>query len=259
MAPKLSLLLVLPILALWAQTDADISDKNPYTSQNDVERGKRLFGINCAPCHGPEGNGGRGANLVRPKLPRATDDRALFFIIRDGIQNTEMPGAWSLSDHEIWQVSAHVRTFGRLEAEKVAGDPKNGRSLFRNKGCVRCHTVGVEGGRVGPPLTEIGERRSAAYLRAAILDPLAHLPEDFTMADITSAGGQHITGIILSEDTYSVQVRDLSDNLHSFWKNDLAKFEKHNDRTPMPAYRGQFTDTELDDLIAYLASLRGNQ
>ena len=124
MASKLSLLLLLLMLSLWAQTDADIADKNPYTSQNDVQRGKRLFGINCAPCHGPEGNGGRGANLARPKLPRATDDKALFLIIRDGIQNTEMPGAWSLSDHEIWQVSAHMRTFGRLEPEKVAGFQK---------------------------------------------------------------------------------------------------------------------------------------
>ena len=259
MAPKLSLLPLLLILPLWAQTDADIPDKNPFTSQKDVERGKRLFGINCAPCHGPEGNGGRGANLARPKLPRATDDKALFLIIRDGIPNTEMPGTWSLSDHEAWQVAAHVRTLGRLAPEKVAGDPRNGRSVFRNKGCVGCHTVGVEGGRVGPPLTEIGERRSAAYMRDAVLDPPAHLPEDFTMAEITTASGRHITGIMLSEDTYSVQVRDLSGNLHSFWKQDLAKFEKHTDRTPMPAYRGQLTDSELDDLIAYMASLRGIQ
>jgi putative heme-binding domain-containing protein len=258
-APKLSLLPLLLLHPLWAQTDADIPDKNPYTSQTDVERGKRLFGINCAPCHGPEGNGGRGANLARPKLPRAADDKALFFIIRDGIQNTEMPGAWSLSDHEIWQVSAHVRTLGRLAPEKVAGDPRNGRGLFRSKGCVGCHTVGVEGGRVGPALTEIGERRSSAYMRDAILDPPAHLPEDFTMAEIIGTGGRNITGIILSEDTYSVQLRDLSDNLHSLWKRDLTKFEKHTDRTPMPAYRGRLTDTELDDLIAYLASLRGNE
>lgn len=259
MAPKLSFLPLLLLLPLWAQTDADIPDKNPFTTQNDVERGRHLFGINCAPCHGPEGNGGRGANLARPKLPRATDDKALFLIIRDGIQNTEMPGAWSLSDHETWQVVAHVRTLGRLAQEKVAGDPQNGHNLLRSKGCVACHTVGAEGGRVGPPLTEIGARRSAAYMRDAILDPPAHLPEDFTMAEITTAGGRHITGIILNEDTYSVQVRDLTGNLHSLWKQDLATFEKNTDRTPMPAYRGRLMDTELDDLIAYLASLRGNQ
>jgi putative heme-binding domain-containing protein len=112
---------------------------------------------------------------------------------------------------------------------------------------------------VGPPLTEIGERRSAAYMRAALLDPAANLPEDFTMAEIATSSGHRITGIVLNEDTYSVQVRDLSDHLHSFWKQEISAFEKHTDRTPMPSYRGRLNDREMDDLIAYLVSLRGPQ
>jgi cytochrome c oxidase cbb3-type subunit 3 len=245
------------LVRLSAQTE--IPKQNPYTSPGDLERGARLFTANCAPCHGPKGNGGRGANLARPRLPRATDDAALFQILRDGIPNTEMPGAWGMTDHEMWQVAAHVRTLGRIAPETVPGDPSAGRELFRGKGCAGCHVVGIEGGRLGPPLTEIGERRSAAYVRAALLDPASSLPEDFTMADVTTGSGRRVTGIVLNEDTYSIQLRDLSDNLHSYWKQELSALEKHTDRTPMPSYRGRLNDREMDDLIAYLVSLRGPQ
>ncbi len=257
MSWKFKFLPVLLLVRLGAQTD--IPKQNPFTSPGDLARGARLFASNCAPCHGPQGNGGRGANLARPRLARAADDAALFQIIRDGIPNTEMPGAWSMTDHEMWQVAAHVRTLGRVAPETVPGDPAVGRDLFRSKGCAGCHAVGIEGGRLGPPLTELGERRSAAYLRAALLDPASFLPEDFTMVEITTAPGRRITGIVLNEDTYSIQLRDLSDNLHSFWKQELSSFEKHTDRTPMPSYRGRLNDREMDDLIAYLVSLRGPQ
>src|SRR5689334_4925817 len=67
-----------------------IPDKNPYTTPADVIRGKQLSQGQCATCHGPGGDGGRGANLARAKLPRAKDDRALFLILREGLPGTEM-------------------------------------------------------------------------------------------------------------------------------------------------------------------------
>ena len=251
-------LLLLVAAGASAQT-TEVPKDNPFTSAGDVQRGGRLFAANCSPCHGPKGNGGRGANLARPKLPRASDDRALFLIIRDGIPNTEMPGSWSMDDHEMWQTAAFVRTLGRLAPEAVSGDAAAGAAVFRSKGCIGCHTVRAEGGRMGPALTEIGERRGAAYLRALVLDPASHLPEDFTMADLNTRAGARITGIVINEDTYSIQVRDLADGLHSFWKKDLATMEQHTDRTPMPSFRGRVSDRELEDLVAYLVSLRGAQ
>ena len=43
--------------------------------------------------HGPAGNGGKGANLAVPSLPRAQTDIALYKVIRYGLPETEMPGA----------------------------------------------------------------------------------------------------------------------------------------------------------------------
>jgi putative heme-binding domain-containing protein len=247
-------------LAAQPQVQIEFAKQNPYTSAADVDRGKRLFANNCAVCHGPTGAGGRGADLARAHLPRAPDDPALFQVIRDGIPGTEMPlGWWVLDDHEVWQVAAYVQTLGHVTLERVTGDARAGANLFRTKGCIGCHQVGAQGGRMGPPLTEIAMRRGASYLRTAVLDPASSMAEDFLQVQIVTRDGRRVTGIRLNEDSYSIQVRDLSDQLLSFWKEELASLERQPGRSPMPSYRSQLSDRELDDVVAYLVSLRGGR
>src|SRR5512134_2089468 len=74
----------------------------PSLTADDLAKGERLFAGHCAGCHGPKGDGGKGANLARAKLPRAPDDAALFRVIQNGVSGTEMPGAWEMIDHEVW-------------------------------------------------------------------------------------------------------------------------------------------------------------
>lgn len=253
--------LAVRLLCMWqAELPTEVPRQNPYTSAADVQHGKRLFAANCAVCHSPEGAGGRGANLARPKLPRAPDDHALFLVIRQGVPGTEMPPAWLvLDEHEIWQVTGYVRSLGRVPLEPVLGDARTGGNLFRTEGCVRCHQVGTEGGRMGPPLTDIGSRRGAGYLRAKVMEPASSLPEEFLQLQIVTRDGRGITGIRLNEDNYSIQVRDLSDQLLSFWKDELTSIEGQPGKSPMPSYRIRLSDRQLDDVVAYLVSLRGDR
>ena len=67
---------LLPLLFFQQPLVLDLPniDKNPYTSSADLEQGKKLYGGRCAGCHGPAGDGGKGANLGVPVLPRASDD-----------------------------------------------------------------------------------------------------------------------------------------------------------------------------------------
>src|SRR5262249_19808433 len=227
-------------LALAAQTDAEekIPKENPHTTPADVKRGQHLFFGHCAPCHGPQGEGARGPTLARPKLPRAPDDPAFFKLLKNGIEGTEMPAAWEMTDREVWQVVAYVRTLGRIPIENVPGDRARGESLVRGKGkCLQCHTVSGQGGALGPELTQIGARRSAANLRRALLEPEADLPEGFRQVSLVTKDGRRLTGVRLNEDTFSIQLRDLSDRLHSLWKADLKEFHKDDRKSPMPAYK----------------------
>jgi cytochrome c oxidase cbb3-type subunit III len=238
----------------------------------ELDQGRRLFETHCSFCHGPRGEGGKGPTLAQPTLPRASDAASLLRIIRSGIPGTEMPSS-RLEPHELTLVAAFVRALGSRPPEQVPGDAARGEQLYLARGaCAQCHTVRGHGGAIGPDLTEIGRKRSAAYLRRALIEPTAEvpqsfsafrsdvsMPENFLFVRATARDGRSAAGVRVNEDTFSIQLRDLSGRTHSFFKSDLAELHKDWGVTPMPSYAGVFTPAELDDLVAFLVSLRGGR
>jgi putative heme-binding domain-containing protein len=227
-------------------------------SHADLARGEKLFQVHCARCHGAKGEGSRGPALTRSKLPHAADDTELLKVIKDGIRGTEMPGAGAMSEHEVRQTAAYVRSLGKLPMKPVPGDPAHGAEIYRGKGsCTSCHSMNGEGGVTGPDLSTIGAARSPSHLRAVLENPQAALPEDYLLVTVVPKnGGANVTGLRVNEDSFSIQVRDNSGRSHSFWKSDVTNIEKQRGKSPMPSYKGQLSDSELTDLVAYLASLK---
>ncbi len=233
-------------------------DTNAYTSAADIAQGKKLYEGRCAGCHGPTGDGGKGANLAVALLPRAATDRALYQVIRYGIQDTEMPVSL-MAPREIWQVASFVRTLGKVEREPVSGNADRGQALVKGKGgCLQCHTIGLEGGRMGPSLTDVGARHGPGHLRTKLLDATSQIPDQFRIVKLTTKSGQTVSGVRLNEDTWSIQIRDFSDRIQSFWKADLQELSVEH-RTMMPSYSDRLDAQELNDVIAYLAGLRGGE
>ncbi len=58
---------------------------------------------NCAPCHGYNGEGGRGPNLAAGRFYHGSTDLDLFNNVSNGIPGTEMPGNFYSADR-IWQI-----------------------------------------------------------------------------------------------------------------------------------------------------------
>ena len=68
--------------------------------------------------------------------------------------------------------------------------------------------------------------------------------------------GKTVVGVPMNEDTFTVQIMDASEAIHSFEKRSLRSF-RHEDRSLMPAYGpGALSDADLQDLVSYLQSLR---
>ena len=248
-------------LSLGAQVDPGyvIPQQNPYNSPADLQNGEKLFLGQCGRCHGPKGEGGLGAILAQPRLRHAPDDESLFRVIRDGIRGTEMPAGSTLSTREVWQLAAFVRSLGRVPIETIAGNAQRGKEIYRTKGkCGQCHLANGQGISVGPELSDVGARRSATYIRAALVDPGANVPDRFVQLRITTKDGRRITGVRIAEDTFTIQLVDLSGRTYSLFKQELTDIKKDFDKSPMPSYRDVLTASELDDLIAYLVSLRGS-
>jgi putative heme-binding domain-containing protein len=223
----------------------------------EMEQGKRLFESQCGSCHGPLGNGGRGANLAQPQLRRATDDQALRNIIRRGIPGTEMPSSF-LTPTQVSSIAGYVKTLGRVQSEAVPGNAIRGQATYASLDCVACHTLGGEGGILGPILDDIGARRSAAHLRQALIEPEASVPSGFLQLRVVTNDGRALTGVRVNEDGFSVQFRDFAGELHSFWKDEIDSLDKQWQRSPMVSYEAILTAGQTDDLVAYLVSLKGS-
>jgi len=228
----------------------------PKLTPESLARGAKLFQAQCAYCHGPHGDGGRGANLARPKLRHAPDDKALFRIIRLGIPDTGMPGN-AMSVEEVRQVASFVRSLGRVAHKPLAGNAKRGEQIYAAQGCAKCHTIAGRGGPVGPDLSDIGSRASATYLSKALTDPESDVPDGFLQVRAVTLGGESVMGVRVNEDAFSIQIVDISGHLHSLWKRELKELFKDWGKSPMPTYRNSLTQVQLDDLVAYLVSLEG--
>ena len=224
---------------------------------NDAAAGRKLYESHCALCHGETGLGGRGPNLAQPALRHAPTDEQLVEVIRSGIPGTEMPGAWQLDEREAKLLAGYVRSLGTIAVEPLPGDPNRGRALYQSAGCAGCHILHGAGSSLGPELSDIGARRNAAYLRESLVQPGASVPERYLVVTVTTPDGKTIRGIRANEDSFTIQLRDSANRFYSFRKSDLGSLKKEFHESLMPSYQSRFTPAELDDLVAYLAGLRG--
>ena len=258
MTVLLPVLFIDPIVAVAAS--AQESD-NPYTSRLDRRMGRRVFRAQCTTCHGLNAGGGNesvGPDLTTGRFRRADSDLGLYRIIRDGIPGTSMTGVGAdESEQSVWQLVAYIRSLNTFSAAAdLVGSADAGQQIFAGKGdCARCHMVNGQGGRLGPDLSLLGERRDPETLHTALLDPNADVAPRWWTMRATGPNGQSFEGVRMSEDTFTFRIMDIEENLRAFSKYGDWSYERVQTST-MPSYADNLTVDERNDLVAYLYSLR---
>src|SRR5262249_9122690 len=106
----------------------------------------------------------------------------------------------------------------------------------------------------GPDLSRAGRQRSVTYLRESIVDPNKDLTPGYNSVIVTTKAGKKITGVEQSFDNFSARLIDLSGNVQSFQKEDVASMKREY-KSVMPEYSSVFAGKDLDDLVAYVARL----
>lgn len=106
--------------------------------------GDALFAQQCAPCHGPRGEGSELAPPLAAKDNEVTtSDERIHGTLAMGVAGTAMGSFRTLDAGQLRAVVAAVRALPRLEVSRAKwlgrpGDPVRGGALYREH-CVRCH------------------------------------------------------------------------------------------------------------------------
>jgi putative heme-binding domain-containing protein len=263
----LALLLISPALA--------VETRNPFSGNPKAAKaGEFEFRINCAFCHGLGAHGGgRGPDLTRAHKRHGDSDADLFQNISQGIPGTVMPANGTngqgvgMTDDEIWQIIAYLRSIQVKAPVKAIGNVVHGKDLFYgDANCSSCHMVEGKGGRLGPDLTAVGTARTVESLVESVRTPSKRLawgltestkefPQEYETVTVVTPDGQEIKGVTLNEDQFTLQIMDTTEQIHLLEKDKLRSIKKSRESL-MPSYNPTIlSDKDLNDIIAYLLAV----
>ena len=271
---SICLVSLLIVFSARASSSQESAATNPLAEKPEaIKEGNSLFRSNCSPCHGLNAKGGgRGPDLSAGRWVHGGTDEAIYHTITTGVPGTDMP-ANDLPDSETWAIIAYLRSLAPAERVAQVGNAEKGSHLFwETLQCGRCHMVNGRGGILGPELSRVAAGRSDAYLIESIREPdkdLTHFPPDpnnhfgptmiYDTVTVTMASGEKVRGIARNEDTFSIQLLDTEQHLRVFRKSELKDIA-HERKSVMPRYSEKMLNAyDLQDLVAYLGSLRGEQ
>ncbi len=235
----------------WAQAPVAPNVGPPGPPPN----GEQLYMENCVECHGPEGDVVPDVDLGHGRFRRATTDPELVGIVLRGIPNTAMPPT-NFSEAQASAIVQFLRAKAR-RAAATAGNVANGHEIFTGRGnCTSCHRVNGSGSRLGPDLSEVGRLRHSTDIERAIVDPDFLIIPSNRFVRLVTRDGATITGRLLNQDAFTVQLLDSKEQLRTLMRADLKEFIFIN-KSPMPSYREKLSPQEITDLVSYLVSLQG--
>ena len=288
----------------------------------ELALGKQLFETSgCRGCHKLGGTGGNiGPELDRVGARRSPDWLKQHFLSPAAVTpgSAMPPQKFGQTDLEAVVLFMLSQTGAELPAfyasMKVIPSAFEGRRLFESKGCLGCHSVAGQGGKVGPALDDVSLRRTPDWMMQHFRDPqtvspgtvmprfgfteaeargltefLLHLRDQNLALSIPAlmgsvergrdvfrkygcagchgpdgSGGvpnpnaktdQQVPALIHVADGYT------KDDLHKLILNGRRQIDALDPHRPppplyMPAWGGTIKEAEVDDLIAYLFSLK---
>jgi putative heme-binding domain-containing protein len=248
---------VLSALGAVSSAQQFLQDHPGQYTQAEIDAGARVYSSQCAVCHGPNGDQVSGIDLRRQQFRRSSSDEDLARVISTGAAGGAMP-AFKLQPAELVGVIAFIRAGFDPTARPVrVGAAAQGKTIVEGKGaCLSCHRINGIGSRVAPDLSDVGVARQVDALHRSLTNPSSGMMPINRPVKITMKDGRTISGRRLNEDTFTVQLIDDKERLHSLLKSDMRSFVVETTST-MPVFAGKLSEAEIADVIAYLLTLRG--
>ncbi len=209
---------------------------------------------------------------VLGELPLEKSEPVLLQLINQASRG-ELPKGVLLDLAEAVEATNSESLIAAQEANKQEGENSDdfaetlyggqwwpGATVFKNNPaaqCVRCHSLDGSGGKVGPPLDNIGNILSREQLLESLIAPGARLAPGFGAVAITLKDGQTVRGILEEESAVEIIVRTSDAEPMEIPVGRIQKRE--NMPSAMPAMGQVLSKRELRNLIEFLSALKTDQ
>jgi putative heme-binding domain-containing protein len=191
------------------------------------------------------------------RVREATRDKADFYTPEELLNPGAKPSTSSRKFVRMWTMEDLK---GAFDAPLKGRQFARGKEMFQVAGCVQCHNIQGEGGRVGADLSKAGQEYPGAELLRQILDPSAKIKDEHRVFAVFLKNDQRYKGMIVKRDGDAIE---LAENLQepgktvSIRKAEISRMTP-SDVSPMPTgLLVTLTRDEILDLVAYLVS-QGN-
>jgi mono/diheme cytochrome c family protein len=239
----------------------------PVVDAAKAAAGKQTFVQNCAFCHGLDASGGeRGGDLIRSLVvARDRHGEEIGKILATGIPAKGMP-PFTLSPAQVEEISnfLHQRVAEKASRNAkpvniVIGDPAAGEAYFNGAGgCRECHSSTGD-------LAHVATRYAPQDLQLRMLFPPrpggrgesagGREPAPTEVA-VTLPGGEQVRGVLVRIDDFTVALRDASGSYHSWNRTGDLKVDVKDPRAAHYALLDKYTDRDIQNLVAYLETLK---
>jgi cytochrome c oxidase cbb3-type subunit 3 len=248
--------------------------QHPPADPASLERGRALYGVNCAFCHGSDARGGEGGpNLLRAQIVLNDKNGELIApVVQNGRPDGGMPKI-DLSMAQIADVANFIHSFrvGGYDISRhpppsvLVGDAKAGAAYFQSQ-CASCHSVTGDlkgiGARFDDPkllqnffVMPGGGRGGFGGGGGRGAAAPSNVPP--TTVTVTLAGNQKVEGRLGRIDDFIVTLTLEDGTPRTFRRDgDTPGVDIHD---PMSHHRELlkvYTDNDIHNLTAYLVTVK---
>jgi cytochrome c oxidase cbb3-type subunit 3 len=242
--------------ALWGQA----GPTRPDVDSAAADRGKRVYLQYCVNCHGSKAKGTEdGPDLIRSVT-----------VLHDKAGSELAPALKKLANHKGDLTQAQLRDLSQFLKQRVEDTIKNrnatqppnvltgnaaaGKAYFEGQGkCGACHSPTGN-------LAGIAKRYDPLTLQQRLLFPRGGgrgtPPVRPTQVTVTPPSGPPISGNLDRIDDFSVSLRDVAGDYHSWSITPELKVALRDPYAAHNELLDQYTDADIHNLVAYLETLK---
>lgn len=251
-----------------------------------IEKGHKLYDIECRLCHGPDLRGGDmgGVNLLRSQLVLNDEDGELILpVVSEGRANPGMPPMppVPMPADDVKAIAAYIHSVAARSAGQggpppgppivlniVVGDAAAGQKYFAAN-CASCHSPAGDlqglAARYPDPMQlqnawvagNVGGGRGGRGRGGSAADEVpARTPKPVTVT-VTTADGQRVEGRLNRIDDFIVTLTQADGTQRTFRRSGAVPRVQITD--PLAEHKQllvKYTDKDIHDVTAYLVTLK---